>query len=701
MFIMQPYQSQENEKIIQQLQESLGIELPIFSSESEIEPHLKSVGDIPQIGVFFIREGEDAFLKIEKIHETFDQYGKMVFLIGVLETEAKKYESKLLDILESVLHQPLQGEDLLKEVKKGESLIRNLNEQIKSTALESEKVSTIEGIDVAEILFFFNHKKDHVLKDLEKIQKTTALEEQKAIFSQLKDNFVWKDKVIAKKVKKEAFSFDSQYFSLDEKTGELKALQLGIVEFSLSKLHFFPIFALEENNMKAYGFVFPLLGMDDREGLNFYIECMKSQGISKGLLFDAINRAYVRCYENNCAEYVLLAEGRLPEDGHEGYVELKKKQKESVGKVIDKLGTIDYRERDTIINLTVGELIAKKVPEKPEVHGYDVSGKVLEAKKEACPTWELGENIEFKEETLTYHAMVEGMLVFEGNTIHLKETIVIEGDVDLKTGNVYSNKNIIIKGNVDPEMYVEAKGNIVINGIVEDAKVVAGGNIEVHGLSGSGKTWVFCKGSIQMNFSQNSQIEALGDIRFHKFIVNGEIMTTEKLIGEDKSRVFGCKIQAAKGCDLFDLGNNQEITTKVSLGVNFYNEKVVSKILDRVNLAKKEQESIIKILKENLNLSQPLEPQLKQKPRNQAMHLLSKINELKEKRAMVLKLEDSFKKLTKGTKEEFAAKLRIRNTIFPGVDLAIVGTNKKILKKADRVEFFFSPSEADIVSVVF
>ena len=175
-------------------------------------------------------------------------------------------------------------------------------------------------------------------------------------------------------------------------------------------------------------------------------------------------------------------------------------------------------------------------------------------------------------------------------------------------------------------------------------------------------------------------------------------MTTERLIGEDKSRVFGCKIQAAKGCDLFDLGNAQEITTKVNLGVNFYNEKVVSKILDRVNLAKKEQEGIVKILKENLNLTQPLEPQLKQKPRSQAMHLLSKINELKEKRAMILKLEDSFKKLTKGTKEEFSSKLRVRSSVFPGVDLA---RNKKILKKADRVEFFFSPSEADIISVVF
>ncbi len=701
MFIMQPYKNQENENIIAKLKESLGIDFPIFSSESEIEPHLKNVGNIPQIGVFFIQKAEEAFKKIEKIHETFDRYGKMVFLIGVLEPEAKKYESKLLDVLESLLYQPLQGENLLKEVKKGESLIRNLNEQIQSTSLESEKVSTIEGIDVLDTLFFFNHQKSDILKDLEKLKKTTHLEEQKSIFDPIKDNFVWKGKLIAKKVKKEAFSFDNQYFELNEESGELKALQLGVVEFSLSQLHFFPLIALEEKNMQAYGFVFPLSGMDDREGLNFYIECMKSQGVSKGLLFDAINRSYVHCYENRCAEYILLAEGRFPEDGYEGYIELKRKQKEAVGKVIDKLGTIDYRERGTIINLKVGELIAKKVPEKPEVHGYDVSGTVLEAKKEAYTTWELGENIEFKEDSLTYHAMVEGMLVFEGNTIHLKETIVIEGDVNLKTGNVHSNKNIIIKGNVDPEMYVEAKGNIIINGIVEDAKIVAGGNIEAHGLSGSGKTWVFCKGSIQMNFSQNSHIEALGDIRFQKFIVNGEVMTTERLIGEDKSRVFGCKIQAAKGCDLFDLGNAQEITTKVNLGVNFYNEKVVSKILDRVNLAKKEQEGIVKILKENLNLTQPLEPQLKQKPRSQAMHLLSKINELKEKRAMILKLEDSFKKLTKGTKEEFAAKLRVRSSVFPGVDLAIVGTNKKILKKADRVEFFFSPSEADIISVVF
>ena len=65
------------------------------------------------------------------------------------------------------------------------------------------------------------------------------------------------------------------------------------------------------------------------------------------------------------------------------------------------------------------------------------------------------------------------------------------------------------------------------------------------------------------------------------------------------------------------------------------------------------------------------------------------------------KLESSFKNLTQNTKDEFSARLKVRGSLFPGVELSIVGTNKKITKKGDHVEYFFSPAQADIVSSVF
>ena len=375
MFIIQPYENQENQLVIDDLKKKLSLDFPVFASEKELSAFVEKQDHIPQIGVFFIRDAEEIGSRLEAVHKLFDSRHQMVFLIGVMEPESKKYEKTLSDLFECLLNKPLNAEILLKEIKKGENLIQSLNSQMSYSIAEDQKGSGLEGMAVPEVSFLFNHQLTGIRGDLEKIRHSVSVEERKQILTHLKENMVWPDKVTAKNVQPGTLFYDEKYFSLNEETGELRAVQVGLVELALSELHFYPAVEIAPDAMKTFGFVFPFSGMDDRDGLNLYIEGMQKAGVVKGLIFDAINRAYVRNYEAHAMEYLLLAEGRLPQDGYGEYVELKKIRKKQAGKIVDKIGTIDYREQSSIINLKPGEVIAEKIPEKPAADGYDVMGK--------------------------------------------------------------------------------------------------------------------------------------------------------------------------------------------------------------------------------------------------------------------------------------------------------------------------------------
>src|SRR5208337_4362272 len=87
--------------------------------------------------------------------------------------------------------------------------------------------------------------------------------------------------------------------------------------------------------------------------------------------------------------------------------------------------------------------------------------------------------------------------------------VIINGDVDLTTGNINFNGTVHITGSVRPGFKVQADSDVIIERDVEDAHIIAGGNITIkNGVVGNESVHITARGDITARFIQNARIEA-------------------------------------------------------------------------------------------------------------------------------------------------------------------------------------------------
>jgi len=661
-------------------------DLHFFDSIEEAKKSIESDGKEPTVILFFVNNE-----KIIKEIEDFYNYlnSKNFIFYSVVFSSFKN--DKLENLCESIIYSPFKQEEIFKEIKKAVNFISHIKEDmnISITGIDSN-ISKVEDITTKKV-FYFDTEIIGIPKYLHQIESG-----QKGVFNKIISNFVWKGKVVIKNVLGSGVYYDSDFFDYDDSIKAIVAKKMGFIEYKFGKLDFFPCFKVSEDRMHAYGFITPI-ETDTENALTIINQAIEEYGIKAGINYDLIKSTYIKACQEKEIFYIEVATGKLPEDGYPEYIELIKKKPEDIGKIVDKTGRIDFHEHANFLNITKGTLIAKLIPAKTPVNGYYVSGEAINAKLLRKEEVIIGENIEFDKFTGNYTASIDGMLVFKKKEVSLLDTLIIKGDLTLEVGNIHSNKNVIIEGNVMPDMVLDAKGNIVVKGTVEDAKIVGGADVFIRGLTGSGKTWVFSKGNIRFEFCQNSQIECLDNVYFKKYILSSKIFTTGIIQGEDESKVFNSLIEAAKGADLFDIGNEQFVKNTITLGVNFYNEKIISKLIEKINLLKSNEEKILEILKDYIKFDIPLKDQLPNLKAKDREIVVNKVEELKKLKEIIHKLESSFSEKRKEVQQEFNAVLKVRGRVYPNTFISIAGVNKKISDIISNKKFMFSVRDVEII----
>ena len=110
-------------------------------------------------------------------------------------------------------------------------------------------------------------------------------------------------------------------------------------------------------------------------------------------------------------------------------------------------------------------------------------------------------------------ALVDGHVSFTGGKLNVYPVYEVRGNVDNSTGNINFVGKVVVKGNVLTGFEIKAEGDIEVEGVVEGAKLEAGGNILLkRGAQGSGRGVLICQGSLVSRFIENCTVEAGGDI---------------------------------------------------------------------------------------------------------------------------------------------------------------------------------------------
>ena len=93
----------------------------------------------------------------------------------------------------------------------------------------------------------------------------------------------------------------------------------------------------------------------------------------------------------------------------------------------------------------------------------------------------MGPHFDEEDENLV-RASADGEILVKNGVLHVSQIHTVKGDIDYSTGNLKFNGSIKIGGTVKAGFEVIAEGSVEINGNVEDAKILAGGDVVVAGI---------------------------------------------------------------------------------------------------------------------------------------------------------------------------------------------------------------------------
>lgn len=133
-------------------------------------------------------------------------------------------------------------------------------------------------------------------------------------------------------------------------------------------------------------------------------------------------------------------------------------------------------------SVEAGTVLAVKNPPTLGEKGIDIFGRTIESAPGKDVPLLVGEGVELINNGTVAVAAVDGMPILKGRKEKILSVVpvkVVEGDVDITTGNVFFHGSILIKGNVLDGFKVRATGDVEILGSVIRADVYADGNVRV------------------------------------------------------------------------------------------------------------------------------------------------------------------------------------------------------------------------------
>lgn len=294
-------------------------------------------------------------------------------------------------------------------------------------------------------------------------------------------------------------------------------------------------------------------------------KCLKENGIRKGILEKSIEEVLV---EQLIGQEVLIAQGVMPEHGKDGFLRsLLDDKKTSPEACVDSTGRVDFKQMRLSNIVEIGESIAEKIPPTKGRSGFDVTGKILPPRPGKEVKLTLTSDIGIMPHNTNLLVALKNGILKRDFTID--ELNFINGDVDFSTGNIRYAKSLVVKGDVKTGFSVYCGENVEIRGCVEDAEVVAEGDVVVkQGLIGTNKGLIKGK-NVTIGHIKAQRVVASGDI-----IVGGEVIhgTLEaggfiKMLGIRGMAIGGTFI-AEKGIEVMNVGNAQNVRTNLHVGHN-------------------------------------------------------------------------------------------------------------------------------------
>ncbi|MBQ9200542.1 MAG: DUF342 domain-containing protein [Lachnospiraceae bacterium] len=289
------------------------------------------------------------------------------------------------------------------------------------------------------------------------------------------------------------------------------------------------------------------------------------QGIIKETIYDIISG------KKNAGEKILIAEGKLPVDGEDGYFEYFFNRNINRTPELNEDGSVNYSNTVLFEQVDEGQTLAVYHPAVHGVYGYDVTGKLIHPKNGQNLPRITGKNIKLLDDEVTYVATVTGCVEEKPGSISVNTVYVVKGDVSLSSGNIKFDGDVEVKGDVRPRAVIEATGNVIVSGTVEAAFIKAGKDVLVkQGVLGKGIGIIEAGNDVNGKFFENVKIYAERDVKSN-YLYNCNCIAMHKvIISGRRGAIVGGITSAVYGVEAAELGNKIGLRTELEVGANQY-----------------------------------------------------------------------------------------------------------------------------------
>ena len=432
---------------------------------------------------------------------------------------------------------------------------------------------------------------------------------------------------------------------------------------------------IDPEGMFAYVRFIPPSSSGKRLSLDDFMKDLNIKGITFGVQMENLRRHFSTAGQY-CTD-LLIAEGQAPVQGQDARIEYcfntdmhrRPTQRED--------GSVDYFHMTTINQCRKGDVLARIIPEQPGTDGHNIYGQPMKPREVRRETLKFGRNIELSEDKMILTSLVDGHVSLVDDKVFVNDVYVIKG-VDVSTGNIDYEGSVQVDGNVAANYEVKAGGNVIVNGLVEGARVIAGGNIIISkGMNGMQKGYLKAGGDIVVKFLENARVAAGGYIEAEAILHSRVSAGGEIRVDGRKGVIVGGYVQAGVKIAAKTIGAGMGASTILEVGVNPLIKTQYSRMQKAVeDLTKtvKNAEVILSTFKEKLAKGvQYNEGQLKY------MRSVAKLVE--DKGAELNQMNQRMERFRAMMDIQKMAEVIVNNEIFPGTTI-IIGDATRTLQSS-------------------
>lgn len=293
-------------------------------------------------------------------------------------------------------------------------------------------------------------------------------------------------------------------------------------------------------------------------------------------------------------------------------------------------GSVNFHDLNLFSTVKNGDILAKLTPHDFGEPGITIFGETIHQNKPKIKKLKFGRNIQISEDKSTLISEVDGNVTFMNDTVFVSDTYNVAADVDTSTGDIDYEGSVMIQGTVRTGFTVKAKGNIQVNGVVEGATLIAGGNIVIkRGVQGMGKGYLRAEGDICAQFFESANVSVDGDVIAGSIMHSNIASGGKVVVSGRKGFIVGGEIVCKSYVEVNSIGNKMETQTIIKVGVNPQLYEEIKKLTSEVT----EQTILIEEISSYLNVyKEKIRKGIKLSPENvkQVKEHNSKLDELKE-----------------------------------------------------------------------